>query len=154
MATTGEIIKQQRERYSLTQMELAKKLNLSQKAISFYELGHRMPPGDILLKMAKLFNVSTDYLLGNDTEDAAQDNASAQLHDLLEELFTDSPEILNTIKSINAEGKLQSTQGELKLSDTHKAFIKQSILLALKEAKAEQASVKTITIDLDENDKP
>ena len=35
--------------------------------ISFYELGQRVPPSDIILKLAERFQVSTDYLLGNDT---------------------------------------------------------------------------------------
>ena len=35
--------------------------------ISFYELEHRVPPSDIILKLAERFQVSTDYLLGNDT---------------------------------------------------------------------------------------
>ena len=36
--------------------------------ISFYELGQRVPPSDIILKLAEKFHVSTDYLLGNTTE--------------------------------------------------------------------------------------
>lgn len=35
--------------------------------ISFYELGQRVPPSDVTLKLAERFQVSTDYLLGNDT---------------------------------------------------------------------------------------
>lgn len=35
--------------------------------ISFYELEQRVPPSDIILKLAERFQVSTDYLLGNDT---------------------------------------------------------------------------------------
>ena len=35
--------------------------------ISFYELGQRVPPSDIILKLTERFQVSTDYLLGNDT---------------------------------------------------------------------------------------
>ena len=32
--------------------------------ISFYELGERFPPYDIINKLADYFNVSMDYLLG------------------------------------------------------------------------------------------
>lgn len=35
--------------------------------ISFYENNQRTPPVDILLKLAKIFHVTTDYLLGNET---------------------------------------------------------------------------------------
>ena len=51
----------------MTQKDLAEYLNLTPKMISFYELGQRVPPSDIILKLAERFNVSTDYLLGNDT---------------------------------------------------------------------------------------
>jgi transcriptional regulator with XRE-family HTH domain len=54
---------------SLTQDELGKILNVQKAAVSKYELGRAMPSPDILLKLAKYFNVSTDYLLGNDISD-------------------------------------------------------------------------------------
>lgn len=54
----------ERKRQNLTQEELAEKLNISQKSISKYETGARKPSFDTLTQMAKLFDVSTDYLLG------------------------------------------------------------------------------------------
>ena len=54
----------ERKRLDLTQEELAEKLNISQKSISKYETGARKPSFETLTEMAKLFNVSTDYLLG------------------------------------------------------------------------------------------
>lgn len=54
----------ERKNSDLTQEELAEKLNISQKSISKYETGARKPSFETLTKMAKLFNVSTDYLLG------------------------------------------------------------------------------------------
>lgn len=54
----------ERKRLQLTQEELAEKLNISQKSISKYETGARKPTFETLTNMAKLFNVSTDYLLG------------------------------------------------------------------------------------------
>lgn len=47
----------------LTQKELSDKLGLTPKMISFYELGDRVPPPDVLEKLADIFGVSTDYLL-------------------------------------------------------------------------------------------
>ena len=61
----------------LTQKELSDYLGLTPKMISFYELGQRVPPSDILLKLAEKFQVSTDYLLGNTNEKST----SADYHD-------------------------------------------------------------------------
>lgn len=58
-------IKQLRTENNLTQKDLAEYLNLTPKMVSFYELGQRTPPSDIILKLAEKFSVTTDYLLGN-----------------------------------------------------------------------------------------
>lgn len=49
---------------NMTQADLAKKLNLTPKAISFYENDQREPDNLIIEKLSKLFGVSTDYLIG------------------------------------------------------------------------------------------
>lgn len=53
-----------RKEYGWTQTELANKLNVSQQAVSKYEKGEREPDIDVLLRIANIFNVSSDYLLG------------------------------------------------------------------------------------------
>lgn len=53
-----------RKEYGWTQTELANRLNISQQAVSKYEKEERDPDIDVLLRIAKLFNVSADYLLG------------------------------------------------------------------------------------------
>lgn len=62
-------IKQLRKLNNMTQKELADKLSLTPKAISFYEKEQRFPSKDILLKMSKIFEVSIDYILGNDSQE-------------------------------------------------------------------------------------
>lgn len=59
-------IKALREQHEKTQQDLADFLNLSQKAVSFYELGQRDIPNDVLKKLADYFHVSTDYILGRE----------------------------------------------------------------------------------------
>lgn len=51
-----------RER-GLTQSALAKRLAVSASAVGMYEQGRREPSGEILVAMAELFGVSTDFLL-------------------------------------------------------------------------------------------
>ena len=74
-------IKELRLENKLTQKELSDFLGLTPKMISFYELGQRVPPSDIILKLADKFKVSTDYLLGNDTP-AAEKPAAPSKRDM------------------------------------------------------------------------
>lgn len=60
----GENIRDLRIASKITQKDLAKYLNLTVASISAYENGIRMPSYDILIKIASIFRVSTDNLLG------------------------------------------------------------------------------------------
>lgn len=60
----GTILKKLRQDNNLTQDELAKKIDTSRSNIANYENDKNMPSVDILEKLAKLFNCTTDYLLG------------------------------------------------------------------------------------------
>ena len=60
----GDILKKIRQDNSLTQEELAKKIDTSRSNIANYENNKNMPSVEILDKLSKLFNCSTDYLLG------------------------------------------------------------------------------------------
>jgi transcriptional regulator with XRE-family HTH domain len=60
----GRNIRQLRLENENTQSELAAYLGVTPKTVSFYELGQRFPPHDIICKLADYFGVSTDYLLG------------------------------------------------------------------------------------------
>lgn len=64
MNILGKRIKLLREEERLNQLELAKKLNISNSTLSQYETGQRIPSDDIKIKIAKIFNVTLDYLLG------------------------------------------------------------------------------------------
>ena len=48
----------------MTQKDLADRIGVSKSIISSYESGIRYPSYDVLVKMARIFHVSTDYLLG------------------------------------------------------------------------------------------
>lgn len=55
-----------RKQSNLSQAMLAKKLNVSSKTISAWELGNRQPSLETLNKISNMFGVTTDYLLGNE----------------------------------------------------------------------------------------
>ena len=62
----GSKLKELRINARLTQEQLGKQIGVTKSVISFYELQERSPSPDVLVKLAKFFHVSTDYLLGLD----------------------------------------------------------------------------------------
>lgn len=66
MSTIGQRIKELRLRHNMTGYELGLKLNITRNAVSQWETNKRVPTSTMLTQIAKLFNVSTDYLLGRE----------------------------------------------------------------------------------------
>lgn len=60
----GKRLKELRQNAGLTQKQLAEKIWVTKATISYYELSERNPSPEILIKIAKTFHVTTDYLLG------------------------------------------------------------------------------------------
>ncbi|UED70727.1 helix-turn-helix domain-containing protein [Brevibacillus sp. HD3.3A] len=61
----GQRIKSMRTALGLYQSHLAEKVGVDRASISNYEIGRAVPPWDVAVKMAEVFNCTTDYLLGN-----------------------------------------------------------------------------------------
>ena len=57
-------IRDLREDHDYKQRQLAEYLHCSQQVYSNYELGQRDIPTEVLIQLAKLYDVSIDYLLG------------------------------------------------------------------------------------------
>ncbi len=57
-------LRELRTQAGLTQLQLAQRLGITKSVVSFYELSERAPSPDVLVRLAKIFHVSTDYLLG------------------------------------------------------------------------------------------
>ncbi|AJA42884.1 XRE family transcriptional regulator [Clostridium tetani] len=64
----GDRLKELREEKELTQEELGKFLNVSRQTVSGYESEAIEPNIGNLVKLADIFNVSLDYLLGRTKE--------------------------------------------------------------------------------------
>ena len=60
----GENIKFYRKELGLTQQSLAEKLNGNKSLISNYENGYSTPDIWVLIKLADIFNISLDELVG------------------------------------------------------------------------------------------
>ena len=61
---TADKIKDLRIARGWTQSELARKLNVTRNGVNSWEQGFSMPSPSALVELAKLFSVTTDYLLG------------------------------------------------------------------------------------------
>ena len=60
----NERIKSLRLDRNWSQVDLAKMLHVTKQSVSNWENENIMPSVDMLIKIAKYFNVTTDYLLG------------------------------------------------------------------------------------------
>ena len=59
-----ERIKELRIEKNISQMQLAKALNMSQSAVAKWELGKTEPTASAIILLAEFFDESADYLLG------------------------------------------------------------------------------------------
>lgn len=64
LVNMGEKLKSLRLEKNLTQKQIADRIGLAISAVSSYESGSRYPSYDVLVKLSRIFHVSTDYLLG------------------------------------------------------------------------------------------
>jgi transcriptional regulator with XRE-family HTH domain len=64
METFGLRLKERRNLHRLTQSQVAEQLNINQVTYQGYEKDKHKPDIDTVVKLAKLFQTTTDYLLG------------------------------------------------------------------------------------------
>ena len=64
----GERLKELRNGQKMTQQQLATRLGVAKSVVSYYESGDRFPSYDVLIKIARTFHTTTDYLLGIERE--------------------------------------------------------------------------------------
>lgn len=62
----------------LTQKELAKKANITEAALSHYIKGDRCPRAVVLARLADALNTTSDYLIGSEMGDDADDFATTR----------------------------------------------------------------------------
>ena len=102
MALLGEKIKNLRIAHHMTQTELAKKLDVATSTVSYYENNMRLPSYVVLVKISRLFGITTDSLLMEkrngvyfDTDKLTKDQVKLlfQLVDLFESANVENEEI-------------------------------------------------------------
>lgn len=99
MSSFGSRLKHLRESNNIPQKDFAKMLNIANSTLSQYESDKRIPSDDVKVQIAQFFNVTTDYLLGNETPDKFKPQLSEkdkkdiakQVEDMLDGLDADNP---------------------------------------------------------------
>lgn len=84
-------LRQLRKKNKLTAKEFSQIFNISHSSVSLYESGKRTPNIELIVKMAKYFDVSTDYLFG------ITDIPYSVEHYNEKEIKFDIPQNINTI---------------------------------------------------------
>ncbi len=69
-------IKALRKEHNMTQNDLAQRLNVAQGSVAMWETDKRTPDVDMLKKISACFNVSVDYLIGNQNENISDDSSN------------------------------------------------------------------------------
>lgn len=74
-----------RERVNMSQSELAKRLGIDKSSMNKIEKGTRKVSSEELDKIASIFDVSTDYLLGRNTPDKKHIEQETDLDKVIDE---------------------------------------------------------------------
>lgn len=69
----GNRIRETRQEHHYTQIQIAEKLNYSDKHLGNVERGHARPSLELLVDFAKKLHVSTDYLLQDSLSEEESD---------------------------------------------------------------------------------
>ena len=80
----GKFIAECRKKENLTQMQLAEKLNITDRAVSKWETGKSMPDSSIMLKLCDILKISVNDLLCGEV--VAMDNYNRELENNLLEM--------------------------------------------------------------------
>ena len=89
-AKIGSFIAQCRKNENLTQMQLAEKLNITDRAISKWETGKAMPDSSIMLKLCDVLKITVNDLLSGEV--VTMDNYNKELEKNLLEMVKQKEE--------------------------------------------------------------
>ncbi len=100
----GQRLKELREQNNMTRDELGKRLGMSYSTIAKYETNNRFPDQDTLVKLAGVFGVSIDHLLGNDIPADLPETVAPYLADGLKELTPEArKEVMDFIEYVKVK---------------------------------------------------
>src|SRR5699024_5653337 len=79
-------LKELREEKGYLQKFVANKIGVRSNTLSGYENATRSPAPEMILKLADLYDVSTDYLLGRTSNNKTEDEIDEELKEILSEM--------------------------------------------------------------------
>ena len=88
----GKFIAECRKNKNLTQMQLAEKLNVTDKAVSKWERGISLPDTSIMLDLCKILDISVNELLSGEKNDMENNNQNNNQNN--ERLLLDMAKVL------------------------------------------------------------
>ncbi|MET3657890.1 helix-turn-helix domain-containing protein [Sporosarcina psychrophila] len=140
MSVLGKRLKQAREESRYTQIVAAKKLGISNGTLSGYEREYRDPDTEILNKMADLYGVSVEWLMGR--SDKQQSDWNSTLPELTAkdelDITADLEKMINNLDAKDGYAAFDgSTMDEAEVEDMEilKASLENSLRLAKRIAK-------------------
>ncbi len=86
----GRFIAGCRKKVNLTQMQLAEKLNITDRAVSKWETGRAMPDSSIMLKLCAVLNITVNDLLSGEV--VAMENYKEKTDEMLIEMVKEKEE--------------------------------------------------------------
>ncbi len=99
--TFGERSRYLRKEKELSQIELARALNISKACISMIEIGKNIPTAVTLERYADFFGCTTDYLLGRE-----DDFGVIQTKTPSEELTGEEKQLLEAFRKLNTKNRM------------------------------------------------
>ena len=95
----GRFIAELRRKKNMTQQELADELRVTDRAVSHWENGRRLPDISLLKELAAFFNVTIDEIISG--KRMTEDEQKELLNDSIIEIYTSRRKITNTNRIIN-----------------------------------------------------
>lgn len=97
MYSFKENLRELRKENSLTQKQLASKVNIPETTYQAYEQGRTEPSIEVMIKLANVLECSVDYLIGRAT--------ALDIVNITTDLTGQQKELINNFEKLNAEGK-------------------------------------------------
>ncbi len=103
MKILGKRLKEARENAGFKQIEAAKQLGISNGTLSGYERDYRDPDTEILHKMAVLYDVDADWLIGKSNTKKVEKDIKRTIVDKIATEFPDAELMFHDLANMTTE---------------------------------------------------
>lgn len=101
--TFSQRLREIRVKYGKTQLDVAKHLGISNVGYGAWERGDTEPSVDNIVKLCRLFNCSSDFLLGTDFESTKMSNQISELKHLSNNALSTISQIVERVHKMEIE---------------------------------------------------